>query len=75
MSSKDKLYEIWGQLAFGNHSIQISTEVTVKLLQLCTVSLLDISIDWCRIWILAGKSRQKIVKEVAALKIDRFMHL
>ena len=24
------------------------------------VPLLDISIDWCRIWTLAGKSRQKL---------------
>ena len=36
--------------------------------------LLGISIDGCRIWTLAGKSRQKIVKEVAALKIDGCMH-
>ena len=36
--------------------------------------LLDISIDGCRIWILADKRKQKIVKEVPALKIDGCMH-
>ena len=28
ISSKEKLYEIWGHLTFGNQSIQISTEAT-----------------------------------------------
>ena len=28
MSSKEKLFEIRGQVMFGNHSIQISTEAT-----------------------------------------------
>ena len=39
-----------------------------------TVPLLDISIDGYRIWTLAGKSRQKIVTEEAALKIEGCMH-
>ena len=44
MSSKDKLFEILGQLAFGNHSIQISIEATaaakpLKLEQYLAVNL------------------------------------
>ena len=38
------------------------------------VPLLEISIDGCRIVPLAGKIRQKALKEVSGLKIDGCMH-
>ena len=41
MSSKDKLYEIWGQLTFGNHSIQISTEATGSYIFPCKVNTFE----------------------------------
>ena len=38
------------------------------------IPLLGISIDGCRIWTFARRSRQKIVREVAALKNDGCIH-
>ena len=52
-------------------SIFHKTSETSLITSFDTVPLLDDSIDMYRIWILVGKSAQKIVKEVATLKIDR----
>ena len=54
---------------------ELCTYLYIKLVHshMKPAPVLDISIDGCRIWTLAGKSRQKIVKEVAAMKIEGSM--
>ena len=43
-------------------------------LKSCTMPWLEISIDGCRIWPLAGKIGQKSLNVVSGLKIDGCMH-